>query len=427
MKHIKRLPILIVSVVLAVFLPIAAHADNVLLAYPFLAVNGLYTDNVGFSTDQTFCVLTPCNPIHHPYHFATTSPEGDFNFNFAAGFYLDFTNPDRHTSLNYSTFASLFLQNSQLDRAGQAQFFRFNDQENISPNTRLTIDNWFLRDSPESMAVITTDQPISLNPVFAAFFLANNHSIVNFFRLDLAHSFNRDWTGDAQAEQEVISSPYGNTSLLDSVSLGAQRSLSSTFSMGPGYKFYDMEFTLSSEPNSQAHWPVADFIWMPIENMRMEGYVGPIVAYNTSGVNRTRVDPGGIFTWRYQYRHMKMGIDGGQEPGLSAGIGAGGITRLGSGDFTWDLTKTVRFDTGGGYYEFMPPGADAKFFSYGAGLSQRVSSWMVVYARYLGFQREYSGAPVALPTGITIGQTAVANYYMIGATFAVEAFRWSWQ
>lgn len=407
MKPKQRLSIFVASVLLGILLPAIVHADNVVLLYPFLQANELYSDNIAL---------------------ASSHAEGDFDANFSAGFYLDYTGSNRHTTLEYSTYATLFASHSELDRAGQAQFVRFTDQENISPNTRLVINNWFLRDSPLSMAVITNDQPISFNPVFAAFFLANDHSIVNVFTLQLVHSFNRNWAGEAEAAQETISSPGGDTGLLQSVSLGLQRRLSETFSVGPGYKFYDLEFTLPSDPNSEAHWPVADAIWMPIKNMRAEGYVGPIVSYNTSGLNRGRVEPGGLLSVRYHFGHVNVGIGGGQEPGLSSGIGAGGINRSGRGDFTWDMTKFLRMDGGAGYYEIMPPGADAKLFSYGVGLSERVSKYLIVYARYIGFRREYSGAPnpVALPSGVVIGQEATGNYYVIGATIAFEALRWSW-
>ena len=73
---------------------------------------------------------------------------GDFAARWSAGFYLDYTSAARYASLHYDTFAQLFLHQTQFDRAGEGQFVTATDDENLSPTTKLRLDEFFYRDAP---------------------------------------------------------------------------------------------------------------------------------------------------------------------------------------------------------------------------------------------------------------------------------------
>ncbi|HVN64929.1 MAG TPA: hypothetical protein VMT58_09850 [Candidatus Binataceae bacterium] len=411
MKNRFQITIPVIAIVLAAFMPAVARADNLLRLFPLLQGNFLYTDNVKF---------TPSNA------------QGDFSSNFAGGFYLDVTTPKRYATLEYSTFASLYLSHSNLDRGGQAQFARITDEEDIAPHTKINLYDWFVRDSPVIMAVTSGDRIPEFTPGFTEFLLANNHVIINTFKADAAHAFNQRWTGQFGIGQETISSEGGSASTLQAASMNLLYRVNEQFSIGPGYRFADFIFPSSTQPNSQVQWPIAHAVWLPAKDLFAEGYIGPMVAYNTTGVARTRVDPGGVLSIRYNPRPFHIAVSGGQQPGLSAGLGAGGVTRFGQGDFAWDITRRITFSANAGYSQVLPAGVSAQLIGYSAGMSERTTSWLTVFARYIGLRREYTGNPTAftpgsLPSGTEFGRESVANYWAVGASIAFEAFRWSWQ
>ncbi|MGH7812726.1 MAG: hypothetical protein ACREQI_01810 [Candidatus Binataceae bacterium] len=409
MKHkVRRLTI---SVLIAAFVgcaPPIARADNLLRFFPLLQGNFLYTDNV---------YLTPNNA------------QGDFDSNFAAGFYLDVSTPKRYATLEYSTFGSLFVSHSNLDRAGQAQFFRVTDQEQISPQTKVNLYEWFVRDSPTLMALTSGDRLPEFTPGFTEFLLANDHVIINTFNAVAAHSYSPRWSSVFGLEQETLAPRNSGTGTMQTAHANLLYHVNEAFAIGPGYRFIDRVYSSTAQPNSEVQWPVAYATWLPRKDLYLDGFVGPMVAYNTTGVSRTRVDPGGVISIRYSNRRFHATVSGGQEPGLTAGLGTGGIQRFGNGEISYGLTRRVTASANAGYMDAMPAGADARLIGYGAGLSTRSTRWLTLFVRYVGLRRTYSGNfnPAVLPSHLVIGREAVANYYVVGASVAFEAFRWSWQ
>ena len=90
--------------------PAAGRADNLFRFFPEVQGNGFYSDNVPLRTQNEV---------------------GDFRATLVGGFFLDYTSAARYASLHYDTFAQLFAHQSRFDRAGEGQFVRATDNENI--------------------------------------------------------------------------------------------------------------------------------------------------------------------------------------------------------------------------------------------------------------------------------------------------------
>ena len=396
--------ILLAATALIVSLPCIARADNVLRLYGTAQAIGAYTDNV---------------------HLAANNAQGDFFTNLVAGFYLDLTSPQRYTSLQWDTFAQLFVSHSNLDRAGQGQFARFTDFENLSHNTSAQIDEYFQRDGPADVAVASNDLAPNYSASFIQLLLAGDSAIINRFRAGLHHSFERNWTGDAAVSQETLSVD-GNQSFLQILSLSSQYHFNETFSMGPGYNFYDFRFTAPGVPGNEVHWPYLRVGWSPIKNLTAEGRVGPVFGY-TFGTDKQTVDVAGVAEVTYTFRRGMFEIYGGQEPSLTAGLAGAGSSKTGRGEFTYDLTRRLSFHAGTSYYDITGRGVSAQIWTYGGGFNEQVRPWMVVYARYVGLQSNINApSPVFVPTGIALGAPVTANYFLIGVNLAVQLHHWSW-
>src|SRR5208282_1749038 len=97
-----------------------------------------------------------------------------------------------------------FLQHSKYDRAGEGQFVRATDDENISPTTKLRLDELFYRDSPTAISVITSDQAPAFNAVAAGLLLANDQASINQFSAELSHYWGRNWSSALAVHQTTF-------------------------------------------------------------------------------------------------------------------------------------------------------------------------------------------------------------------------------
>src|SRR5712672_437943 len=104
--------------------------------------NGFYGDNIPIRTNNEI---------------------GDFGTVLVAGFYLDYTSAARYASLHYDTFAQLFTHQTRFDRAGEGQFVSFTDDENISPTTKLRLNELYYRDATALATVTASDQSPGFN------------------------------------------------------------------------------------------------------------------------------------------------------------------------------------------------------------------------------------------------------------------------
>ena len=385
--------------------PGRGRADSLFRLFPEMSLSGFYSDNV---------------PLR------TNNQEGDFAGVLLAGFYLDYTSEARYTSLHYDTFAELFAHQSRFDRAGEGQYVNATDSENISPTTKLHIDEFFYRDAPTAVAVTTSNQVAFFNSTMVGFLLAGDRESVNHFVVQLTHDWGHRWFTLMSVRQETLWGPNGNTSYAQGFNLLALYHLNDRIDIGPGYRFYDFRFTTPDRPGSEAHWAYLDVNWIPIENLYFTGIIGPVFTY-TFGTDKQTVNVAGIGTLRYVFPRGDANIYGGQEPDLTAGLSGAGTLQFVRGSVNYELTRRLTANAGGGYNELEGTGVNAQLIVYGIGVTDRVNRWLNVFVRYTGIRRTVTAPEQFLPNSDTSGHEAVGNYFVVGFSAWTEAFRWSWQ
>jgi hypothetical protein len=402
--------ILLLAAFLVLAAPIAARADSLFRLFPEIGVAGVYSDNI---------------PLR------TTNPIGDFAFTGIAGFYLDYTSSARYASLHYDTFGQIFAHQSRFDRAGEGQYVSASDLENISPTTKLRVDELFYRDAPTVSSVIVSDQAPSFNTVANQLLLANNQLSVNWFTAYLTHSWSHNWSSELTVHQGTYwsgsggSNGGGSSSYEQSLSTVTSHYFSHHFTVGAGYRFYDFRFSAPGVPGEQAHWPFVRITWLPIENLYLSGIVGVVFA-RVQGNNTETVNPGGTGLLEYNYKRARLNVYGGQEPEVSTLTnGAAGIARFVRGNILYQFTQRLSGTAGGGFYETTGTRDQAQLVSWGFRLNERVNQWLAVYAGFTQVRRTETVPPQFLPSGTQNGLEATGNYFTVGAAASVEALRWS--
>jgi hypothetical protein len=402
--------ILLFSVFLIFAAPAAARADNLFRLYPEAGLSGFYSDNV---------------PMR------TSNETGDFAGLLAAGFYLDYTSAARYASLHYDTFAQLFAHQTQYDRAGEGQFVSATDDENLSPTTKLRLDEFFYRDAPSRMVIITSDQAPQFNTVAAELLLANDRASINQFNAYLSHYWGRNWVSVLSVHQTTFwatgnNNSADNSSYDQSIRTYTDYHFSDRFSLGAGYRFYDFQFSRPGLPSEQAHYPFVRATWLPMQNLYFEGMVGVVISH-TQGSSQQAVNPGGMGALEYDLQHAHLKIYGGQQPEVTSGLAGAGLFRFVRGNIFYDFTPRLTGNVGAGFGESQGSNYDGQIISWGLGLNDRVNKWLSVYTRFVELRREETTSSQFLPSGTQNGKEAVGDYFVVGFNVSVEAFRWSWQ
>ncbi|MGA9722503.1 MAG: hypothetical protein WBQ86_08625, partial [Candidatus Binatus sp.] len=204
---------------------------------------------------------------------------------------------------------------------------------------------------------------------------------------------------------------------------------SSTFSMGLGYRYYNYQFTAPGRPAEQAHFPFVRLAWLPMQNLYLGGMLGVVVSH-TQGSSRQEVNAGGLGYLDYYLEHAHLSIYGGQEPELTNGLAGAGLFRFVRGNIFYDFTRRLRGNVGGGFGESVGSGNDfnGQIISWGVGLSDQMSKWLSVYARFVQLRvTENSSNKQFIPSSIQAGREAVGDYFVVGFNVSAQAFIWSWQ
>ncbi len=403
--------ILLLAACIIFAVPAAGHADDLFRLYPELQMNGFYGDNI---------------PLR------TTNQMGDFGTTMFAGLYLDYTSAARYAALHWDTFAQLFAHQSRYDRAGEGQFVGATDEEKLSPTTGLRLDEFFGRDTPGYLGLITGDQAPKFNPIAAQLLLANYQASINYVNARLFHNWGRNWHSDVALHQETFwgngsNSFTNNTSYEQSIETTTQYHFTNHFSLGAGYRFYDFRFSGPGIPGQQAHWPFAVVTWSPMQRFYFKGTVGVVVSH-TQGTNTQTVNPGGEALLEYTLQRGHLRIDGGQRPELTGGFAGANELRWVGGSILYDFTPRLTGMVGGGYYDMLGSRIlNGQLVTWGVGLTERVNKWLSVYTRFVEIRRNENAPSQFLPSGNQNGQEAVGNYICVGFSASIEAFRWSWQ
>ena len=411
-KTRNHLGILLLAACFIFAAPAAGHADDLFRFYLEGQGNGFYGDNVPFRT---------------------SNKEGDFGSVLVAGCFLDYTSAARYAFIHYDTFAQLFLHQTRYDRAGEGQFFNAVDDENLSPTTKLRLDELYYRDATALVQATTSDQTPQFNSSLALLLLANDQASVNWFNARLWHNWGRNWSSEVGVHQTTFwnnassnSNIPNSTAYYQGATAATDYYFNRTFSLGAGYRFYSFMFSRPGIPGEVAHWPVARVRWQPTENLYFFGTVGAVFSHQqgTSGEN---INPGGLGLLEYRFHHGHVSIYGGQEPSLTpTGSGAGELSGV-RGSITYNFTSRLVGNAGAGFYDATGPEFSGQIVSWGIGFSDRVNQWLTLNTRFIQLRREQTSSNQFLPNGVQSGASAVGDYIVVGCAVSIEAFRWSWQ
>jgi hypothetical protein len=406
----NQLGVLLIAVVFIFAAPSSGRASDLFRVFLEGQANGFYGDNIPLRTNNEI---------------------GDFGTVLVAGFYLDYTSAARYTALHYDTFAQLFTHQTRFDRAGQGQFVNFTDDENLSPTTKLRIDELYYRDATVLATLTASDQSPQFNSALALLLLANQQASINQFNAELVHDWSKQWTSDLSVHQTTYFAASNNTtqdnySFEQSIRTDTDYHFSGRFSVGGGYRYYDWRFTTPGLPGEQAHWPFARASWKATENLYLSGIVGLVISH-TQGQSGEHVDPAGIGLIEYQYKRATVSLSGGQEPSLNSAFGGVGELRGFRGNIVYQFTPRLTGNVGGSYYDSSGSTFSGQFASWGVGVSERVNKWLSLNSRFIQVRQDDTGSNQFFPSssGVTKGQWAVGNYYIVGLAVSFEAFRWS--
>jgi hypothetical protein len=409
-KRMKNQSGILLAVAIFIFTASSvSRADNLFRVFPETQLDGFYGDNIPLKTNNEI---------------------GDFGSTMVFGFYLDYTSAARYISLHYDTFVQLFTHQTELDRAGEGQFVNATDDENISPTTKLHVDDLFYRDASAVTTITTSDQSPQFNSVLALLLLANDQASINQFNAQLQHYWEEKWSSEFSVHQTTFfatdtNSTQDSYSFAQSATAATDYHFSGRFSLGLGYRFYDWRFTFPGQPGEQAHWPFARGTWQATKNIYVSGMVGVAISH-TQGQG-TEVNPAGIGLVEYTFPRGTVSLSGGQEPSLTSAFGTVGYIRGFRGNVLYYFTPRLTGSAGGSFYDATGSGFSGEFASWGVGVTQRVNRWLSINGRFIQIRRTETTSNQFLPSGTENGEWAVGDYYIIGLAVSFEAFRWSWR
>jgi hypothetical protein len=385
------------------------RADNLVRLFPESQMNGFYGTNI---------------PLMD--HNGT----GDFGSTMVFGFYLDYTSEARYASLHYDTFVQLFTHQTRFDRAGEGQFVELTDDENISPTTKLYLNELFYRDASAVTTITTSDQSPQFNSVLALLILANDQASVNQFNAQLTHYWRQQWSSEFTVHQTTFfgannNSSQSNYSFAQDATATTDYHFTPRFSAGLGYRFYDWRFTFPGRPDEEAHWPFARFTWEPARGVNISGMAGAVISH-TQGQG-DQVNAAGTGLVEYQFKRGTIGLAGGQEPSLTSAFGTVGLVRGFRGNVLYYFTRRITGTAGGSFYNLSGGGLNGDFASWGLGISDRFNQWLSGNARFIEIRRNETGQNQFLTTGQESGQWAQGDYFIVGLAISFEAFRWGWR
>jgi hypothetical protein len=262
--------------------------------------------------------------------------------------------------------------------------------------------------------------------------LDNFQASVNHFDAVLSHDWGRGWASELSVHQTTFwsdgtnSSNGGSTNYGEGVSTNTEYHISPRLWLGAGYRFSDFQFTGPEAPDAQAHWPFALATWYPMKDLYLSAIAGVVISHTDGEGNKENFAGTGQIEYNFHRGHLS--IYGGQTPDLVTAANGLGIIRGFTARVQYYFTPRLTGMLGGGFHNSSGTGFNADAASWGVGLSERVSKYASIYARFTEIRVTETSANPSLITGaFANGKETVANYYTIGFNVSVEAFRWSWQ
>lgn len=149
-----------------------------------------------------------------------------------------------------------------------------------------------------------------------------------------------------------------------------------------------------------------------------------MVSHN-QGDSGDSVNPGGLGQIAYKFHRGRIRIYGGQEPALNSALGGVGEFRGVRGEIFYDFTPRTVGTAGGGLYQSIGRGFDGQLVTWGVGVTNRVNKSVSVYTKFVEVRVNETASSQYLASGLQSSRDAVGNYFVVGMSVSIEAFRWS--
>lgn len=389
-----------VVVALVVCFARTVEAAAVLQVAPIVSVSEMYDDNI---------LMSP------------TDVKGDFVTAALLGGYADLSTPLSDTQLQYMALAEKFANYSQYDNVGAAQYFVLKHKQELSPETKLTLNDDYLQgDLTAGFGVGTS---VAFNPGLGQTLLQGSGYWMNDASGSLKHDFGDGITSNFSLSQMTFHSNGVGYSFEQGGTGGFQYELSDTLSLGAADQFYDFRF--SNFPAAESNWPQLTLNWQPTAQIKGSVYAGPAVEYTLSGPAPTHLYPGYLVSLSYSAEKWTAQVGGGETPMMLAGLGGAGVSEGGSGSFNYALGQYTSFTADASYAKYFGGGFNGDYYAYGAEIKSQLQPWLMVFVQYAGIRRGLGGGTpaAALATGLPIGTQAVINIYMVGATVSFDLIK----
>jgi len=381
--------------------------------YPYAELASVYTDNAS--------------------HYSSSDAHGDFIATELLSGSLQADASEKHFALDYSTVESQYISTPSLNRAFQDHFVGTSYDQRISPGITLSVNDSLLVGDGVSSTIITGNQ-IPIGSQLLQGLLARSSSRDNLFNAGLSYSEPQSWDLGTQVRQLFFSGGGGASgeSFGQGIALTADRPLGGYYWLGAGYSFDDFRFE-SQFPRAESHWPQMRLTWQPDLNYYVLVRGGPILmgsfAGASSGVYRSggwSINPGGLVQARYSNPRFVAQLEGGQQPGLGAGLAGAALNRSVSLLLQYAASRSVSLFIKQGFLEVSARDRDSKLITYSIGATWLLSRKLFVTAQYYSMRNIYGGGSGARAAGAESGTRLTTNMFLIGATWQSAPIRWRW-
>jgi hypothetical protein len=409
----KRARWLVIAAVLdawSLIMPGAANADMSSTIYPYLELAGVYTDNAQQQSSE--------------------HARGDFIATELLGGSLQTAAPNKYFGVDYTTLGAQYISTPSLDRTFQDHFVGASYDQGLSTSITLSLRDTLLVGNPVTSMIITGGT-VPFSPQLLQSLLFRSSTLDNLFNVETNYTSPTSWDLGANVYQLFFNGSGTEGSFGQGATLIADYPLNYQLRVGSEYDFEDFRYTQRFPP-TETHWPQVRLIWSPDSNFSVLLRGGPIFFDNfaggSNGFHRSggwSIDPGGMLVAKYSGRKVDIALEGGQQPGIGAGLGEAGLYRNSSFILDYAVSRSLSVFARQGFLDISAPHTNAQVITYTVGVSYQVSKNFLLTAQYYGIRNLLSGTSAQI-VGIKPGTQPVTNLFLIGVICELDPIRWRW-
>jgi hypothetical protein len=406
----------IVALLLAMQLlasPVANAAEFSL--WPQLEIAGAYDDNT---------------------HLTPTKRKGDFLTFQSPGATLKGSSSRRDFYLTYQTLMLEYANYSRRDRFLRDDYLDLQDNERLSPDTTLSINETFLLGNSTGGGVITNNK-VPLGSQVMQTLLSNSNAMGSTFVINLLSRYSNSFSWTANINQNTLSllsnNPQSKYNFSQGVSLAGDWDMGERLTGGVGYSFTDFRFSNRAMPRTQSNMLAMRLGWGAGTPFRVLGQVGPVVSLSSPGEigktslpSQTSVDVGFLVKAEYDSRRLSMTGTFSQAPSISNGLaGVATTADTFTGLVQYKLSRRATIFSNGGYYSTSSASSSSRVIAYTAGISYLFNETLALNFNYVGYSTLANGIGAAALVQVP-GKDTVTNLVIVGITVHPEPLRWKW-